>query len=108
MRTVLDVVGVCLLAAVLLIIIFAFRRRWLSRDGGTFDCSLQLAEKDHGRGQENHPLCHKCALTIADRRRVPFLDSPFEFYSAVRIRLRQDSLRTEMKLVYVPLWPIAD
>ena len=50
MRTVLDVVGVCLLAAVLLIIVFAFRRRWLSRDGGTFDCSLQLAEKDHGRG----------------------------------------------------------
>lgn len=50
MRTALDVVGVCLLAAVLLIIVFALRRRWLSRDGGTFDCSLQLAEKDHGRG----------------------------------------------------------
>src|SRR3954467_3618396 len=50
MSTVLDVVGVCLLAAVLLIIAFACRRRWLSRDGGTFDCSLQLAEKDHGRG----------------------------------------------------------
>lgn len=50
MRTVLEVVGVCLLAAVLLITAFAFRRRWLSRDGGTFDCSLQLAEKDHGRG----------------------------------------------------------
>jgi len=27
-----------------------FRRRWLTRDGGTFDCSLQLAEKEHGRG----------------------------------------------------------
>lgn len=50
MRTVLDVVGVCLLAAVLLLVAFACRRRWLSRDGGTFDCSLQLAEKDHGRG----------------------------------------------------------
>jgi hypothetical protein len=50
MRTVLDVVGVCLLAAVVLVVAFACRRRWLSRDGGTFDCSLQLAEKDHGRG----------------------------------------------------------
>jgi len=50
MRTVLDVVGVCLLAAVVLLFAFACRRRWLSRDGGTFDCSLQLAEKDHGRG----------------------------------------------------------
>jgi hypothetical protein len=50
MSTVLDVVGVCLLAAVLLIFAFACRRRWLSRDGGTFDCSLQLAQKDHGRG----------------------------------------------------------
>jgi hypothetical protein len=50
MSTVLDAVGVCLLAAVLLIFAFACRRRWLSRDGGTFDCSLQLAEKDHGRG----------------------------------------------------------
>jgi len=46
MRTVLDVVGVCLLAAVLFIVLVAFRRRWLSRDGGTFDCSLQLAEKE--------------------------------------------------------------
>jgi hypothetical protein len=50
MSTVLDVVGVCLLAAALFIIAFACRRRWLSRDGGTFDCSLQLAEKNDGRG----------------------------------------------------------
>jgi len=50
MGIVLDVVGVCLAAAVLLVIAFACRRRWLSRDGGTFDCSLQLSEKDHGRG----------------------------------------------------------
>ena len=50
MMTVLDVVGVCFLAAVLLVVAFACRRRWLTRDGGTFDCSLQLAEKDHGRG----------------------------------------------------------
>jgi hypothetical protein len=50
MRVVLDVVGVCLAAAVLLIIAFACRRRWVSRACGTFDCSLQLAEKDHGRG----------------------------------------------------------
>jgi hypothetical protein len=50
MRAGLDVVVICLLAVVLLIAAFACRRRWLSRDGGTFDCSLQLAEKDHGRG----------------------------------------------------------
>jgi len=50
MRTVLDVVGVCLLAAVLLIIAFACRRGCLAGAGGTFDASLQLAEKEHGRG----------------------------------------------------------
>lgn len=50
MRTVLDVVGAVLVAAILLMIVFAVRRRWLTRDGGTFDCSLRLSSKHDGRG----------------------------------------------------------
>lgn len=50
MRVVLDVIGVMLAAAALLMVAFAIRRRWLSRDGGTFECSLRLARKEHGRG----------------------------------------------------------
>ena len=50
MRTVLDVVGAVLAAAILLMIVFAVRRRFLTRDGGTFDCSLRLSRKHDGRG----------------------------------------------------------
>jgi hypothetical protein len=50
----LDVVGVVLASCVLLLIAFACRRRWIARDGGTFDCSLRLSPRHRdahkGRG----------------------------------------------------------
>ncbi|HZO65202.1 MAG: DUF2550 domain-containing protein [Kribbellaceae bacterium] len=42
MGWILDVVGVVLVCFVLFLVAFASRRRWITRDGGTFDCSLRL------------------------------------------------------------------
>ncbi len=39
---VLEVLGLLLVLAVLLLLLLAVRRRWLSRAGGTFECSLRL------------------------------------------------------------------
>ncbi len=53
MGWVLDVLGVVIACFVLLVLVFACRRRWIARDGGTFDCSLRLArhrDPHQGRG----------------------------------------------------------
>jgi Protein of unknown function (DUF2550) len=54
MSWVLDALGVVLVCCVLLLLGFASRRRWITREGGTFDCSLRLtarhAEPQGGRG----------------------------------------------------------
>lgn len=54
MGWVLDVLGVVLVACVALLLAFASRRRWIAREGGTFDCSLRLsarhADAHAGRG----------------------------------------------------------
>jgi hypothetical protein len=54
MGLVLDGLGVVLVCCILLLLGFASRRRWITREGGTFDCSLRLqarhAESHGGRG----------------------------------------------------------
>lgn len=47
---VLEVLGLLLLLAVLLLVLLAARRRWLSRSGGTFECSLRLRTSTPGAG----------------------------------------------------------
>ena len=42
MSWVLDGLGVILVCCALLLLSFASRRRWITRAGGTFDCSLRL------------------------------------------------------------------
>jgi hypothetical protein len=54
MGWVLDVLGVVIVCAMLLLLGFASRRHWITREGGTFDCSMRLtarhAEPHAGRG----------------------------------------------------------
>ena len=45
-----DVVGVVLLLVVLYAVALVFRRRWISRAGGTFDLSLRSGDLRPGRG----------------------------------------------------------
>jgi len=47
---VLDVIGLCLLALVLVAIYLVSRRRWLARNGGTFDLSVRVRSERAGRG----------------------------------------------------------
>lgn len=47
---VLEVLGLLLVLAVLLLVLLAARRRWLSRSGGTFECSLRLHTTTPGAG----------------------------------------------------------
>jgi hypothetical protein len=47
---VLEVLGLLLLLAVLLLVLLAARRRWLSRSGGTFECSLRVRTSTPGAG----------------------------------------------------------
>lgn len=47
---VLDVIGLCLLALVLVAIYLVSRRRWLARNGGTFDLSARVRSERAGRG----------------------------------------------------------
>lgn len=46
----LDVLGLALLLLVLSAVYLIARRRWLSRNGGTFDLSLRLRTSQPGRG----------------------------------------------------------
>jgi uncharacterized protein DUF2550 len=47
---VLETLGLLLVLAVLLLLLLAARRRWLSRSGGTFECSLRLRTSTPGGG----------------------------------------------------------
>ena len=47
---VLELLGLLLVLAVLLLALLAARRRWLSRSGGTFECSLRLRTAVPGAG----------------------------------------------------------
>ena len=47
---VLEVLGLLLVLAVLLLLLLAARRRWLSRGGGSFECSLRLRTSTPGAG----------------------------------------------------------
>jgi hypothetical protein len=47
---VLESLGLLLALAVLLLVLLAARRRWLSRSGGTFECSLRLRTATPGAG----------------------------------------------------------
>jgi len=47
---ILEVLGLLLLLAVVLLLLLAARRRWLSRGGGTFECSLRLRTSPPGAG----------------------------------------------------------
>lgn len=47
---VLDIIGICLLVLVLVAIYLVSRRRWLSRNGGTFDLSVRVRSERAGRG----------------------------------------------------------
>lgn len=47
---VLDVVGLCLLALFLVAVYLVSRRRWLSRNGGTFELSVRVRSDRAGRG----------------------------------------------------------
>lgn len=47
---VLEILGLLLVLAVLLLLLLAARRRWLSRSGGTFECSLRLRTETPGAG----------------------------------------------------------
>ena len=47
---VLEILGLLLVLAVLLLLLLAARRRWLSRSGGTFECSLRLRTATPGAG----------------------------------------------------------
>lgn len=47
---VLEILGLLLVLAVLLLLLLAARRRWLSRSGGTFECSLRLRTSTPGAG----------------------------------------------------------
>lgn len=47
---ILEVLGLLLVLAVLLLLMLAARRRWLSRRGGTFECSLRLRTGTPGAG----------------------------------------------------------
>lgn len=47
---VLEILGLLLVLAVLLLLLLAARRRWLSRSGGTFECSLRLRTTTPGAG----------------------------------------------------------
>ena len=47
---VLEALGLLLVLAVLLLLLLAARRRWLSRRGGTFECSLRLRTSTPGAG----------------------------------------------------------
>ena len=47
---VLEILGLLLVLAVLLLVLLAARRRWLSRSGGTFECSLRLRTATPGAG----------------------------------------------------------
>lgn len=47
---VLELLGLLLVLAVLLLVLLAARRRWLSRSGGTFECSLRLRTAAPGAG----------------------------------------------------------
>lgn len=47
---VLESLGILLVLAVLLLLLLAARRRWLSRSGGTFECSLRLRTSTPGAG----------------------------------------------------------
>src|SRR3954451_928284 len=47
---VLEILGLLLVLAVLVLLLLAGRRRWLSRSGGTFECSLRLRTATPGAG----------------------------------------------------------
>ncbi|GAB2576225.1 DUF2550 domain-containing protein [Microlunatus antarcticus] len=47
---VVEVLGLLLVLAVVLLLLLATRRRWLSRSGGTFECSLRLRTATPGAG----------------------------------------------------------
>lgn len=47
---VLEALGLLLVLAVVLLLLLAARRRWLSRSGGTFECSLRLRTATPGAG----------------------------------------------------------
>lgn len=47
---VLEILGLLLVLGVLLLLLLAARRRWLSRSGGTFECSLRLRTATPGAG----------------------------------------------------------
>jgi Protein of unknown function (DUF2550) len=47
---VLDVIGLCVLALVLVAVLLVVRRRWLARHGGTFDLSVRVRSDRAGRG----------------------------------------------------------
>lgn len=46
----LEVLGLLLVLGVLLLVLLAVRRRWLSRGGGSFECSLRLRTSTPGAG----------------------------------------------------------
>lgn len=47
---VLESLGLLLVLVVLVLLLLAARRRWLSRSGGTFECSLRLRTTTPGAG----------------------------------------------------------
>ncbi|MGL5829130.1 MAG: DUF2550 domain-containing protein [Angustibacter sp.] len=46
----LEVIGALLLLAAVLLLCVVFRRRWLGRDIGAFDCSLRTTPGELGKG----------------------------------------------------------
>jgi hypothetical protein len=46
----LDAVAALVLAVLVGLVVLALRRRFLTRQGGTFDCSLRLRSGSHGKG----------------------------------------------------------
>jgi len=45
-----EILGILLLLLVLSLVLLAVRRRWLARQGGTFECSLRLNPTTPGTG----------------------------------------------------------
>lgn len=45
-----EALGIVLVLAVALLVLLAFRQRWLGRQGGTFECSLRLRASAPGAG----------------------------------------------------------
>lgn len=82
-----EVVLLLVLLLVLSLIVLALRRRWLARQGGTFECSLRLGSAESGSGW---------ALGVAryNEERLEW----FRFFS-FSVRPRQVFVRNEVTVI---------